>query len=179
MSQKIINNRLEKKTYFIEELNCNKNLKKWHSLKNYFVILEYENKYIFIRKDSKFHILNANKDSLDTDIIDFLSTLISSYPEKLSEYFVKDFIIYSVNGSKKTYDTKKKGYFINRLDKFLQDILGIENTSIDKFKKSNRKFIHFTRGKIPSFKENIIIDKIEENDFIGLIYYIMLLKFTN
>lgn len=171
MSEKIKSNRLENKEYFINELRYNINLKKWNHLKTYFAIIEYENKNIFLQKDSNLHILNTSKSISDIDIRDFLSTLLSSYPENLSDDFVKNFIIYSVNGSKKTYDTKKKGYFINRLDKFLQDILGIENTSIDNFKEPDRKLIHFTRGKTPNFKNDVKINKIEDDDFIGLVYF--------
>jgi hypothetical protein len=164
-------NRLEKEDYFFEELNYNKTLKKWSSLKNYYSILEYNNESIFFFKDKKLNILNNNNDSIDIESLEFLSSLISSYPENLSENFVKNFIIYSINGSKKIYDTKKKGYFINKLDKFLQNTLNIESPTIDKFKESNRKIINFTRGKTPYFEKDIKISKIEGNDLIGLMYF--------
>lgn len=164
---------LDKKAYFSLELLLNKDLKYWYNFDIFYVIIELDKNLYIIEINNKGDLKVNNlyfKGNNENDIKKFLYCFFCSFPQNLSISFIEDFLEQDVDNGSNKYPSRKKGTFINKVDRSFQISFGYNPPKISAFLESDRKFFNFGRKGVPEFNKDVIVKKISSNDYIALIY---------
>lgn len=164
---------LEKKTYFKNELLVNEELKYWYKIDVFYLLIKIEKKLHIIEVTNKGDLKVNNiefKGNQENDVKKFLYCFLCTEPQNLSISFIEEFLEQDVDNGSNKYPSRRKGSFINKVDRQFQIAFGYNPPKISVFLERDRKFLNFGRKGVPELNKDIIIKKIAINDYVGLIY---------
>lgn len=149
----------------------NKDIIKRIDNKSNFIYGKLDNNFIYFEivseEKQKKLFINSNEFKSENYINEFLINIIESYPN-LDEEYVKYFF-------SKYFDidnnfSRKKNYFVNKLDREIQQHLRLNPVPISKFSQVDRLFFINTKNNFLELNKKIFITKLSENNTIELIY---------
>lgn len=92
--------------------------------------------------------------SLDKDDQSLLACLLKAFPERPDPVELEKVLNAIRLGHRDL--SRKKNYLINRLDRALQDLLGLKPPTLEKFKARDRLLLDYTRSQTPQFMEGVL-----------------------
>lgn len=146
----------------------NDNIESLNSKYN-FIYGELDNNFIYFEivseKGKSNLFINGIEFKSESYINEFLINILDSYPnidEEYNKYFFNKYFNIDNNFS------RKKNYFVNKLDREIQQHLRLNPVPISKFSQTDRLF--FTNNKFPELNKNVFQKKFSQDYYIELIY---------
>jgi hypothetical protein len=138
---------------------------------SHFICGEINNNFIYFEilseKKQKIIFINGKKFKSEEYINDFFWHIINSFPKIDNEYNERFFSNYFELDSN---FSRKKNYFVNKLDREIQNHLGLNPISISQFTQNDRVFLKNNKNTYPQLDTNILKNKIVDKNYSEVIY---------
>lgn len=131
---------------------------------------------ILSKKNQKLIFINGKKFKSEDYINEFFWHIINNFPKIDNEYNERFFSKYFDLDSN---FSRKKNYFVNKLDREIQKHLGLNPISIAQFTQTDRVFLKNNKNSYPQLDTNILKNKIVKKNYSELIYLLKNIYLTN